>query len=74
MLMFPLKKEWYEKIKSGKKTIEYRVVKPYWTKRIATTLCRPMFALYSPEEVFNKISATGFKKKFAACYQQMLVY
>lgn len=68
MLTFPLKKEWYEKIKSGEKMIEYREVKPYWTKRIATTLCRSMFALYSPEEVFNKVSATGFKKKFAACY------
>ena len=33
MLIFSLKKEWYEKIKSGEKTIEYREVKPYWTKR-----------------------------------------
>ena len=34
MLTFPLKKEWYEKIKSGEKTIEYREVKPYWTRRL----------------------------------------
>ncbi len=34
MLIFPLKKEWYEKIRSGEKTVEYREVKPYWTKRI----------------------------------------
>lgn len=34
MLTFPLKKEWYDKIKSGEKTIEYREVKPYWTKRL----------------------------------------
>ena len=27
-------KEWYEKIKSGEKTIEYREVKPYWTQRL----------------------------------------
>ena len=27
MLIFSLKKEWYEKIKSGEKTIEYRKVK-----------------------------------------------
>lgn len=33
MLIFPLKKEWYEKIKSGEKTVEYREVKPYWTTR-----------------------------------------
>lgn len=36
MLTFPLKKEWYEKIKSGKKTIEYREVKPYWTRRLSS--------------------------------------
>ena len=34
MLTFILKKEWYEKIKSGEKTIEYREVKPYWNLRI----------------------------------------
>ncbi len=33
MIIFPLKKEWYEKIKSGEKTVDYREVKPYWTKR-----------------------------------------
>ena len=34
MLIFPLKKQWYEKIKSGKKTVVYREVKLYWIKRI----------------------------------------
>lgn len=33
MLMFPLKKQWYDKIKSGEKTVEYREVKPFWDKR-----------------------------------------
>lgn len=33
MLTFNLKKEWFDKIKSGEKTHEYREVKPYWTKR-----------------------------------------
>ena len=33
MLVFPLKREWFEKIKSGEKTHEYREVKPYWEKR-----------------------------------------
>ena len=68
MLIFPRKKEWYEKIKSGEKTVEYRKVKPYWTRRIATTLCRPMFGLYSPKELFEKVATIGFSKKFAACY------
>lgn len=35
MLTFNVKKRWYEKIASGEKRIEYRIVKPYWTKRIA---------------------------------------
>ena len=34
MLIFPLKKEWYEKIKSGEKTVEYRELKPYWRERL----------------------------------------
>ena len=34
MLIFNLKKEWFEKIKSGEKTHEYREVKPYWTNRL----------------------------------------
>ena len=40
MLIFPLKKEWYEKIKSGEKTIEYREVKVYWSKRIYSELSK----------------------------------
>ncbi len=39
MLIFPLKKEWYEKIRSGEKTIEYREVKPYWKRRISKEFC-----------------------------------
>lgn len=34
MLTFNLKKEWFEKIKSGEKTHEYRVMSDYWNKRI----------------------------------------
>lgn len=33
MLVFTLKREWYNKIATGKKSVEYREVKPYWTKR-----------------------------------------
>lgn len=40
MLIFPLKKQWYEKIKSGEKTIEYREVKPYWKKRFYKELSK----------------------------------
>lgn len=34
ILYLTLKKEPFEQIKSGKKIIEYREVKPYWTKRL----------------------------------------
>ena len=35
MLTFNLKKQWFDKIKSGEKRHEYREVKPYWTKRLS---------------------------------------
>lgn len=38
MLTLNLKKEWFEKIKSGEKTHEYREVKPYWTNRIMNAM------------------------------------
>lgn len=34
MLTFNLKKEWYEKIRSGQKTVEYREVKKFWGTRL----------------------------------------
>lgn len=33
MLTFNLKKQWFNKIKSGEKTHEYRVVKKDWQER-----------------------------------------
>lgn len=29
-----LKKQWFDKIKNGEKTVEYREVKDYWQKRL----------------------------------------
>jgi glycosyltransferase involved in cell wall biosynthesis len=47
MLTFNLKKEWFEKIKRGEKTHEYREVKPYWIKRIGKELLeQPFHFLY----------------------------
>jgi len=34
VLHLVLKKKWFDLIESGEKTIEYREVKPYWTKRL----------------------------------------
>jgi len=59
MLIFPLKKEWFEKIKSGEKTIEYREVKPYWTKRFYSEL--------------SKEFERRFQKKFCS-YEDFISY
>ena len=34
MITFNVKKVWFEKIKNGEKTHEYREVKDYWSKRL----------------------------------------
>ncbi len=40
MLTFNLKKEWFEKIKSGEKTHEYREYSLYWANRISNAIFR----------------------------------
>lgn len=34
ILHLTLMKKWFDEIASGKKKIEYRKIKPYWTKRL----------------------------------------
>lgn len=34
ILYLTLHKKWFDQIKDGTKTIEYREIKPYWTKRL----------------------------------------
>lgn len=34
ILSLTLMKEWFDQIEAGTKTIEYRDIKPYWTKRL----------------------------------------
>jgi len=43
MLVFNLKRKWYEMIRDGGKTVEYRVAKPYWTIRIYNELYKLKF-------------------------------
>jgi len=50
MLIFILKNYWYDKIASGEKEIEYREVKPYWSKRLEKIL--PPDFLYDSIKVF----------------------
>lgn len=50
MLIFILKNYWYDKIASGEKEIEYREVKPYWSKRLEKIL--PPDFLYASVKAF----------------------
>ena len=36
MLTLPIKKKWFDMIRSGEKKEEYREIKPYWMKRFRT--------------------------------------
>ena len=54
MLIFTLKKQWYEKIKSGEKTIEYREVKPYWEKRIFRAMLPFYVHAYYNEGIYTE--------------------
>ena len=51
-LTLPLKTKWFDMWKSGKKTFDYREIKPYWAKRF----CRNFDSLcfYSPDATCSK--------------------
>ncbi len=40
MLVLPIKKKWFDMIKSGEKKEEYREIKTYWTSRFKNFLPR----------------------------------
>jgi len=42
ILHLTLKKEWFDKILSGQKKIEYRDIKPYWQKRLLDEKGNPL--------------------------------
>lgn len=60
MLTFNLKKQWYDKIASGEKRIEYREVKPYWMRRFVNAyiaLTHKPLPEHFKEGGFNYMSA-----------------
>lgn len=61
MLIFPLKKEWYEKIRSGEKTVEYREVKPYWDKRIFRAMIKGGIRSYYENNIAQYLLECGCK-------------
>ena len=70
MLIFSLKKQWYEKIKNGEKTIEYREVKEYWTKRLKSVTDKifPLVFFGFPQEIGDY---RDFSKLSMLCYFQL---
>ncbi len=60
MLTLNLKKEWFEKIKSGEKTHEYRVMSDYWVKRIHPTYHKGQIVDRYMCDYFKNIPAIKF--------------
>lgn len=65
-VVFPVKKLRYLEIKSGKSTVEYREVKPYWTRRVEK-LTGCSWTDYDGMEGFN-LRLYGFGKNPAKCF------
>ena len=66
MLIFNVKKEWFEKIKSGEKTHEYREVKDYWTNRFV----KEFFNIKKP----NRKDFEIYKQGMIICLQNEYGY
>lgn len=58
MLTFNLKKEWFEKIKSGEKNHEYREFKYYWFVRIKN------YFKFTDEDLFDMRSGNIFYERY----------
>ena len=56
MLVLPIKKKWFEMIKSGEKKEEYRECNSYWTTRFINELRK------SNDIAINVLFKNGYKK------------
>lgn len=64
-IILNLKREWFEKIRSGEKRIEYRRVGPYWIGRF----CRPIEGGHKIRR-FNTVEfRCGYSKKDAIVFE-----
>ena len=59
MLVLPIKRVWFDMIKSGEKKEEYREIKPYWTKRFYNNLIDLTIVRDSNEKLSYIVSAKG---------------
>lgn len=59
MLVLPIKKKWFDMIRSGQKKEEYREIKPYWASRFFDSHIKSgmglEYILNSNEEIYRYI-------------------
>ena len=65
MLTLPIKKKWFDMIKSGEKLEEYREIKPYYDSR---------FKDIGPEWMYHIILRNGYSKNSPAIKCNCIVY
>lgn len=53
MLILPIRKKWFDMIRSGEKKEEYREIKPYYTSRITSALGFPESERESIKELLH---------------------
>ena len=76
MLIFTLKKEWFEKIKSGKKTIKYLEINPFWSKLLANEFDFNQYSFCSIGDRLEMLTyyyPVKFRQKYTKNYIEALV-
>ena len=76
MLIFTLKKEWFEKIKSGKKTIIYLEINPYWSNRLAKEFEFNQYFFCCVGDILEMLTyyhPVKFRQKYTKKYIEALV-
>ena len=63
-LTLPLKRQWFDMIKSGEKKEEYREIKPFWKKRLRNiTLKTDLSTVYEGFQRYDRLVFTlGYPK------------
>ena len=59
MLVLPIKKKWFDMIKSGEKKEEYREIKPYYFSRFKKL---PLYDFREDKMTFEVIFRNGYSK------------
>lgn len=76
ILHLTLKKKWFDQIASGKKTVEYREIKPYWDKRLKGKKFDEIYFKngYSAFAPFMKVKCEGINIRKVEMFDNELYY